>query len=194
MCLGVRVNREKIGNLMVLLASEMPPLYHTKLIKLLYLIDEKAVKEHGVPVTWLDYKVWQYGPVAPEIYFIRDNGSVFSEFIHAEKEGAKTVITPIASFNDDRFSEYELELIHRIISEYKTATSEQLVQITHEKDSLWDQTKTENNIDFSSPVANISNCSIDLSRLIEKDEIKKDNYEGAKEMMYFRLPVNDFYL
>ncbi|HEY5570416.1 MAG TPA: type II toxin-antitoxin system antitoxin SocA domain-containing protein, partial [Bacteroidales bacterium] len=61
MCIGIQVNKDKIGNLIVLLATRLKPLYHTKLIKLLYLIDEEAVKEDGVPVTWLEYKVWQFG-------------------------------------------------------------------------------------------------------------------------------------
>jgi len=39
MCLGVDVNKEKIGNLMIYLADNLMPLYHTKLIKLMYLID-----------------------------------------------------------------------------------------------------------------------------------------------------------
>ena len=64
MCLGIQVNKDKIGNLIVLLAGRLKPLYHTKLIKLLYLIDEEAVKDGGIPITWLDYKAWQYGPVS----------------------------------------------------------------------------------------------------------------------------------
>ena len=70
MDIGVEVNKEKIGNLLIYLAVHLNPLFHTKLIKLLYLIDENAVRDCGVPVTWLDYKVWQYGPVAPVIYEI----------------------------------------------------------------------------------------------------------------------------
>ena len=61
MCLGIKVNKDKIGNLMVYLSERISPIYHTQLIKLLYLIDEEAVKDDGVPVTWLDYKAWQYG-------------------------------------------------------------------------------------------------------------------------------------
>ena len=55
---------------MVYLSERISPIYHTQLIKLLYLIDEEAVKDDGVPVTWLDYKAWQYGPVAPDTYYI----------------------------------------------------------------------------------------------------------------------------
>ena len=41
----------------------------TKALKLLYLIDETAVRQSGSPITWLEYKVWKNGPVASEIYF-----------------------------------------------------------------------------------------------------------------------------
>ena len=60
MCLGIKVNKDKIGNLMVYLSERISPIYHTQLIKLLYLIDEEAVKDDGVPVTWLDYNCLLY--------------------------------------------------------------------------------------------------------------------------------------
>jgi 1-deoxy-D-xylulose 5-phosphate reductoisomerase len=40
----------------------------TKAIKLLYIADEKAIKETGVPITWLNYKAWKFGPVPEDIY------------------------------------------------------------------------------------------------------------------------------
>ncbi len=58
----------KIGNLLNYLSTQIPNLSMTKLLKLLYLIDETAYFRTGVPVTWLDYKVWEMGPVAEELY------------------------------------------------------------------------------------------------------------------------------
>ena len=71
MCLGIKANREKIGNLLLLLSSEIKPLYHTKQLKLLFLIDKAAVEETSVPVTWLDYQAWKSGPVSPSIFKFR---------------------------------------------------------------------------------------------------------------------------
>ena len=69
-----KVLNDKIGNLLVYLAQNISDLSMTKALKLLYIIDETSMKESGVPVTWLEYKVWEKGPVAQEIYDeIRDD-------------------------------------------------------------------------------------------------------------------------
>jgi len=51
----------KIGNLLNYLSTRIPNLNMTKALKLLYLIDETSYMRTGVPVTWLDYKVWEMG-------------------------------------------------------------------------------------------------------------------------------------
>ncbi|MHB9141778.1 MAG: type II toxin-antitoxin system antitoxin SocA domain-containing protein, partial [Paludibacter sp.] len=140
-------------------------------------------------VTWLDYKVWQFGPVAPETFFIKDNDHLFTKYISTRKSENGTVIIPSARFNENPFSEYELDIIENVISGYGNLSSEDLVQLTHEPDSLWSITKKENDIDFENALANISDISIDLKRLISTDKHKLSNYEGAREMMLFNLPV-----
>jgi len=188
MSIGILANKDKIGNIMILLAERLKPLYHTKLIKLLYLIDEAAVKDDGIPVTWLDYKVWQFGPVAPETFYIKDGDHLFTNYISTIKSDKGTIIVPLVHFDRTLFSEYELEIIDKIISKYGALTSEELVIHTHEQESLWNTTKQENDIDFVNSPANISNVSIDLKRLIAGDKQKLSNYEGAYEMMCFNLP------
>jgi len=188
MSIGILANKDKIGNLMILLAERLNPLYHTKLIKLLYLIDETAVKDDGIPVTWLDYKVWQFGPVAPETFFMKDSDHLFTNYISTKKSDKNTIIVPIGHYNKNLFSEYELEIIDNVISDFGKLSSEELVLLTHEQNSLWSLTKKENNIDFVNSPANISNVSIDLRRLIANDKQKLSNYEGAYEMICFNLP------
>ena len=188
MSLGILANKDKIGNLMILLAERLSPLYHTKFIKLLYLIDETAVKDDGIPVTWLDYKVWQYGPVAPETYFIKDDDHLFAKYIHTKKTESGTLIVPAAPFDENSFSEYELDLVNQVISKYGLLSAEDLVQLTHEQNSLWTKTKLENDLDFENSIANVSDISLDLKRLIINDELKLSNYEGAYEMLCFSLP------
>src|ERR1700744_2505794 len=58
----------KIGNLLNYLSTQIPDLNMTKALKLLYLIDETSYMRTGVSITWLDYKVWEMGPVAEELY------------------------------------------------------------------------------------------------------------------------------
>jgi uncharacterized phage-associated protein len=187
MCLGVEVNKEKIGNLLIYLAEKLKPLYHTKLIKLLYLIDEGSVRDSGVPITWLDYKVWQYGPVSPVIYEIHYKNNCFTEYISCEQNEYGRLINPRKKFSDDEFSKYELDLIESIIEKYKNVKAEELVEETHGKNTLWSITKEENSIEFDSEVAKISPYSIDLSRLVRDDEVKMDNYLGAQDLMSLKV-------
>lgn len=184
--LGLQVNKELIGNLIILLADKCAPLYHTKLIKMLYLIDEQAIKDSGVPITWLDFKVWQYGPVDPAIFFIKKN---FESYIALKDEinsygKHSTIILPRKEFSDEEFSEYELEIVNKVITEFKDKTTSQLVDITHKAGSLWDITRKEHNLVFSS-IANISDVSIDMSRLVKDDPQKYSNYMEAAERMSF---------
>ena len=187
MCLGVRVNREKIGNLMVYLSTKIKPIYHTQLIKLIYLIDEEAVKDDGVPITWLDYKAWQYGPVAPETYFIKCGGMAFVDFVSVKPVDNNTFhICPKVAFSDKKFSDYDMELIDRVIDKYKDTKPCDLVNLTHQAGSLWDITCKENNIVFDN--YNISDYSLDFKKLID-DDIKMENYIGALDAMMFNCKL-----
>ena len=187
MCLGVEVNKEKIGNLLIYLAENLKPLYHTKLIKLLYLIDEESVKDSGVPITWLDYKVWQYGPVSPAIYEIHYKDNCFTEYVSCEQHEHGRLIIPKRDFSNEEFCQHELDLIEQVARIYKSVNAEDLVGKVHGEDTLWSITKKENKIEFDSEIAKITNYSIDLSRLIEDDEIKMDNYLGAQDLMILKV-------
>ncbi|MFK1819542.1 Panacea domain-containing protein [Bacteroides fragilis] len=140
---GVRVNKELIGNLIALLAHKCAPLCHTKLIKMMYLIDEKAIEDSGIPITWLDYKVWQYGPVAPAVFFFRDYFGDYVEGVRVEECGSTpvTIIKPLREFDDSEFSDYDLEIIDKVIEECKDKTARELVDLTHKAGGPWDVTK-----------------------------------------------------
>ncbi len=134
-------NKSKIGNLFIYLSNRIDNLFLTKLLKLTYIIDELAVKETGAPVTWLNYKVWKNGPVPQKVYYnLRfENGQDFSDFIKVEIEpktsGQK--IVPVTSFDDSEFSDYEIELFDKVISQFGTLNSSQLIDYLHIENSLW---------------------------------------------------------
>lgn len=183
--LGVQVNKELVGNIIILLAEKCAPLYHTKLIKMLYLIDEKAIKDSGVPITWLDYKVWQYGPVDPAIFHIKDNfGEYVSAIINSEYNGVyTTIIKPLRKFDDGELSDYDLDIINEVIEECKDKKACELVHITHKPGSPWDISKKRNELDFS--IANISDAKVDMGVLIESSPEKQARYKEAYDHMAF---------
>lgn len=186
MCIGVSVNKEKIGNLMVYILKHQGIVFHTQLIKLLYLIDETAIKDDGIPITWLDYKAWQFGPVAPETYYIKYKESVFDSFISLYKNDIgenKLLLFPKVDFDDSEFSDYEIDIIDSVLKEYQSKSPSQLVDITHEPGSLWDLTRIQYGIDFTK--RKTTDISLDFTKLIENDKLKLMKYREAEENMYF---------
>lgn len=186
---GVRVNKELIGNLIALLAHKCAPLCHTKLIKMMYLIDEKAIEDSGIPITWLDYKVWQYGPVAPAVFFFRDYFGDYVEGVRVEECGSTpvTIIKPLREFDDSEFSDYDLEIIDKVIEECKDKTARELVDLTHKAGGPWDVTKKRNDLDFS--IANISSVSVDMGVLVESSASKQARYKESCDHVAFMAAV-----
>jgi uncharacterized phage-associated protein len=180
--------RDKIGNLLVKLSSEVPNLYLTKLLKLLFLIDETSVKEIGTPVTWLKYKAWEMGPVAKTIYQSLKfyDGEKFEEYINLNVNSKNHIrITAKKEFCEDKFSIAELRIINRLIEKHKNDTSKKLIELTHKKGGLWDTTCVNNNLhqkfdkfDQTSPF------DIDFEDALE-NEFDKYFYNVAKENREF---------
>lgn len=165
-------NRNKIGNLFIYLADNVDRLFVTKLMKLTYLIDEISVKETGTPVTWLRYKVWKMGPVPRKIHanLTFEKGDFFSEYIDVEyiesANGRK--ITANNKFDDSDFSDYEIELIERVVKDYGHLSSGELIELLHETDSLWHRVVVEKELQsiFDSGEESTSPYSIDLKDAI----------------------------
>jgi len=188
-------NRTKIGNLFIYLADNVDNLFLTKLLKLTYIIDELAVKETGTPVTWLRYKVWKMGPVPRKIHanLTFESGDFFSEFIDVEHvpelKGRK--IKSNNKFDDSEFSDYEMELINKVIQEFGHFTSTELIQMLHHSNSLWHKMVIEKNLQpiFDSGEESTSPYSIDLKDAISELFMKKmfdemlDNIKFQEELV-----------
>ncbi len=185
------INNEKITNLIVYLSSKIEDLYITKLLKLIYLIDETSIKEAGFSITNLDYNVWQHGPVNIELYnslTFGTEGIDFNNKISIIDKGRGRVVKYISNFNDDEFSDYEIELINKVIEEYGYLTSSKLVEILHKEDSLWNKIVKDKNLDkiFKSDEFNTSPYKINFEELLKDLPLKKAVYQSAKESLKFR--------
>jgi len=184
-------NRNKIGNLFVYLSDNIDNLFLTKLLKLTYIIDELAVKETGVPVTWLRYKVWKMGPVPRKIHtnLTFEGGNFFSEFVDVEyvSEVNGRKIEANNTFDDTEFSDYEMELIERVVKNYGHYNSNQLIELLHESDSLWHQIVVKKNLQqiFDSNEESTSPYSIDLKEAIT-DPFLKVMFDEMLENIVFR--------
>lgn len=191
MSLGITSNKNKVGALLAYLCVRIPDMHLRKLLKILYLIDEESVRLRAIPVTWLDYQAWEKGPVAYEVYEVK-NGA-FAEYICCEKKGdgkwhvdalKKSVYAAEKDFQ--QASQWEMELVERIIEHCKDLTADQLTAETHTPDSLWSKVVQEHNIDFRKNSK--TDYLIDLNRLNDKNGAEV--YEDAKECMQMQAFLN----
>ncbi len=182
-------NKEKIGNLIIYIASKVNNLYLTKLLKLLYIIDEESVIESGVPVTWLSYNVWKMGPVPTDVYYELNfnNTDYLSDFVETASNSRGTKILAKKQFNDAEFSDFEMSLIDRLLSQYGNLSPEELIELLHKEDSLWHKIVKEHGLEkkFELAESNTSPFVIDLSDKIKDNPYKLHLYETVKETLNF---------
>jgi uncharacterized phage-associated protein len=194
------INLEKVANTLIFLTERIGETYLTKAIKLLYIIDELSVKETGVPFTWLEYKAWEMGPVPERVYdelrYKIHNGSSdssFSKFINVKKvenpvisEFDSFLISPIASFTDDEFSDYDLQLLERVIEKYGSYSGKDLIRILHQEGSLWHKVVKENDLELDfALMQRKSDFTISFTELIKDDELKQIAFKSAFDSIQF---------
>lgn len=175
---------DKIGNTIVYLASNIKPLYKTKVLKLLYLLDEFSIKRYGIPFLNLEYKVWQAGPVCSDIFLeLDDKPYLLEEYISLICENNTTRVEPIKKFSDDEFSDTDLQLLNEMVHKWGKMPAEDLVNLTHRETAPWYKTAKENGLLelFENKVTNTSDVVIDMSELIKGDEAKENLYSEYQE-------------
>lgn len=185
------INNEKITNLIVYLSSKIEDLYITKLLKLIYLIDENAVKETGTSISDLEYKVWQHGPVNIDLYNSLSFSTPdinFENKIDVYDDGRGKIIKSISKFDNSEFSEYEIDLIDRIIHYYGHLSSSQLVDLLHAEGTLWYKIVEEKGLKsfFQNEENNTSPFNIDFFDLVKDSPVKSSVYQSAKESLMFQ--------
>lgn len=194
MSLGIEVNKNKIGGILEYISFHIPNISLRKLLKIIYLIDEKAVEERAFPISWLDYYAWAKGPVAPEVYEVK-NGA-FSEYVSCKRSelDEKWCVFPKknAAFLVDKdmnfCSQWEINLIDRIVESCKNRTADELTDETHQPESLWSRVVKYNNIDFSQESK--TDYLLDLNTLNEGNQLHLDIYEDALDSVYMQSLIN----
>jgi hypothetical protein len=172
---------DKIGNTAIYLSKHIKNLSKTKFLKLIYILDEESIKASGIPFFNLQYKVWKYGPVADAIFIdLSSEIKLLDPFIKKDSEGH---ISPKKSFNDDEFSDNDIDLLNKVIAEFGKKNAKSLVSYTHRPDSLWTKKAKEKNVydDLIREDINSTDFVIDLADLVADDQRKKAIYESYIE-------------
>lgn len=198
-----RILNNKIGNILAFLAAQIEPLYMTKALKLLYLIDETAARQSGSSITWLDYKVWKNGPVAPEIYlelrhqqviFFGNEKVALDKFIKIERipnlknpNQTDIKILPLGSYDFSEFSEFEENIVRSVVAEYGNFSAPDLIGLLHSESSRWHQIVTQFNLEEHFKLrSDTSDYSIDFIDLIEDNEFLKLAAQASYESLAFQ--------
>jgi len=175
---------DKVGNAMVFLSTKIPKLPKTKLLKLLYILDEYSIKNSGIPFFNLQYKVWKLGPVPQGIFIeLSDKSFHFDKYIHIESEGDKTYINPKSDFCDDEFSDNDIDLLHLVVEKFKNKSGKELVAYTHRPNSLWRIAAEKNNVyqQLENGEINYTDIILNLGDLVQHDKRKKSIYQHYTE-------------
>lgn len=175
---------DKVGNAIIYLSQKIDQLSKTKALKLIYILDELSIKKSGIPFFNLKYKVWKFGPVSEEIFIdLSSETTLLKNYIERSSEDGVTIIKPIADFNDDEFSDNDMDLLDFVIEEFGNKTAKELIYYTHRKNSPWHNTAKKNAVLdlLQSEVINNTELVIDMGSLISHDERKKALYQDFIE-------------
>ena len=199
----ITLAHDKAFNALVYFAERIKPLYLTKAIKLLYLADEMAMKQTGVPITWLNYKVWKLGPVPEDIYqqvkFARhqlqkgEGGNTISYLTVSTPKDLQRdwiLLEPAKAFDDSQFSDYDIEILDAIISTYGKLNSDQIIELLHAEGTLWHQLVEANDLkDQFELKNNRSDFVIPLTNLLDSD-YKRSAFEVAYQSYLMQNELN----
>lgn len=171
----------KIGNTVVYLSDKIPYLSKTKLLKLLYILDEMSIKKSGIPFLNLKYKVWKFGPVSEELFIdLSSDIKLLKDYVRKNfnEEIGTSYLSPIAEFNDDEFSDNDIELMDFVIAKFGNKSAKDLVSHTHRKNAPWYNTAKANNVLELLENEDINNTEylIDMEQLIAHDDRKREVY------------------
>ena len=173
---------EKIGNAVVYLADRIPNLSKTKLLKLLYILDEISIKKSGIPILNLKYKVWKFGPVSEELFIdLSSEPKLLEKFINRDSQG--DFIVSKVKFSEDEFSQNDIELMDFVIEKYGKKTAKELISYTHRVNSPWYNVAKENAVLelLESEEINSTEYFIDMSMVVSHDERKLEMYSEYLE-------------
>lgn len=166
MCKFSESNRQKLGNAIVYIARHTSNLSKTKLLKLLYLMEERMALKYHVPFIGLPFEVWQAGPVAKDVFIdLSDGPFLLKDFVKTNFHDGGIFVEAITEFDDSEFSECEIAMMNEVLAKYGNMTASELVAETHKEGTPWYRTAARAGLleAFKKRECNNSNEQIDFT-------------------------------
>jgi uncharacterized phage-associated protein len=180
---------DKIGNAIVYLSKRVSELNQTKVLKLLFLLEEKSIQKYGHPFFGVDFKVWVRGPVLEEVFYDLEKESpvVFAKYIKRAAYN-KDLFVANKDFDDGEFSQNDIKLMDEVSEFARHKIAGDLVRHTHRDASLWARSAKKYGVydDLVQEKITTTNHSIDFSFLVEDNEYLKERYADAVQNLEFR--------
>lgn len=131
----------KLGNAIVYIAYHVSDIDKTRLLEILYLMEERMALKYHVPFIGIPFEVWLAGPVAKDVFIdLSDCSHLLKDFVKTDFRNDSAFIEAIANFDDSEFSECEMEMMDEVLAKYGDMTAADLASETNKKDSLWYRT------------------------------------------------------
>ena len=173
MCTFSEQSRVRLGNAVVYIAAHTKYPYKTEVLKLLFLMEERMVQKYHVPMLSIPFSAWRMGPVSVDVFEELSDGPVLlADYVTLQFNGQGIKVTPSREFDEDEFSDAELEVMCEVMKKYGDMNSEQLIELTHREGSLWRETVKEHGLleAFEQKRANSSTVVIDMGLQLCPDD------------------------
>jgi uncharacterized phage-associated protein len=171
---------DKLGNA-IRFFTEAGPLSKTKLLKLIYLLEEISVKKHGIPFFNFRFDTWKFGPVIPDIFIeFSTKPSILKDYIERfhDDDDVSCNIKGVGDFSDDEFSDNDLKILEFVNANHKDQDTNTLINLTHRENSPWYIAAKRNNVLelLMTEQINKTDIPVDIISLVNHDPIKKVIY------------------
>ena len=146
------LTEEKILNGIKYFVTHTRHVGRTKLFKLLYFWDFLHFKSYGMSVTGYDYYTYPFGPVPKKLYdeiaqnelpdFLKCNIVIIEDETEDNDEFKQfEILLKNKKIDYDCLSPNERRLLEEVALVFQEATAKDMTEITHLRNSPWDQTK-----------------------------------------------------
>jgi uncharacterized phage-associated protein len=180
----------KIGNAIIYISAKIPDLNKTKILKLLFVIEEACIKKYGHPFFGIEFQLWKFGPVAKDIYIdLSEEPILLKDFIQRDSDNPGNFLAK-TEFNNDEFSDNDIELMDLIINFAKDKNATYLVNRTHSLNSLWRKSAIQYGVleVLESELLNSTDYTVDFKLLFDNSpehSYLKERFEDSKENLEF---------
>jgi len=149
---GYRIpNLEKISHMIVFFSANADT-WITKLNKLFFYSDFLSFKNCGSGISGLDYRAIERGPVPSKygkLYEVVSEGELLERKYDEEYHGySGSYFEARLTFNDLLFDSFELEIMNKVATKFKTFTAKEIKDYSHHEDAWTNNIETKELISY----------------------------------------------